>query len=227
MGDYFTRIKCPGRDAWLLDRAAGIGGSDAACILGLNPFKTNEELFQEKRRAYEQGPVAAIAEQEDLSDKPWIEYGTKAEGSLRQLFRLDFPEYTVRHRNWEILQNNQLPFLQASVDGELTDEKGRKGILEIKTTTIRRGADFEKWKNQIPQNYYCQILHYMLVTRYEYAIVKAMLRIGWDDSKRAEIRHYFFKREDVMEDLKTLLRAEIEFWQRVEDNNPPPFTVCI
>ena len=28
------------RDAWLLERTKGIGGSDVATVLGLNPYKT-------------------------------------------------------------------------------------------------------------------------------------------------------------------------------------------
>ena len=33
----------------------------------------------------------------------------------------------------------------ATLDGELTDGSGRKGILEIKTTEIRRFLDWKKW----------------------------------------------------------------------------------
>ena len=33
---------------WLNGRTNGIGGSDAAAIVGMNPYKTNIELFEEK-----------------------------------------------------------------------------------------------------------------------------------------------------------------------------------
>ena len=53
-------------------------------------------------------------------------------------------------------------------DGVITDgETGRSGVLEIKTGTIRRAADWVKWggkeftEYRIPQNYYIQIfLHH-------------------------------------------------------------------
>ncbi len=34
----------PSREEWLEERKKGIGGSDAAVILGLNPYKNNIRL---------------------------------------------------------------------------------------------------------------------------------------------------------------------------------------
>ena len=36
------------RDAWLQERSKGIGGSDVATVLGLNPYKTPLSLWEEK-----------------------------------------------------------------------------------------------------------------------------------------------------------------------------------
>ncbi len=36
------------KEEWLEERKNGIGGSDAATILGLNPYKTNIDLWEEK-----------------------------------------------------------------------------------------------------------------------------------------------------------------------------------
>ena len=62
------------------ERKKGIGASDAACVLGRNPYKTNVELWEEK---------TGIRQSEDISDKPHVKYGTEAEQYLRELFRLD------------------------------------------------------------------------------------------------------------------------------------------
>ena len=59
---------------------------------------------------------------------------------IRELFKLDYPEYEVEHHEFRILQSKKYPFMQASLDGELTDQNGRKGILEIKTTNILRST---------------------------------------------------------------------------------------
>ena len=68
------------------------------------------------------------------------------------------------------------PFIFASLDGELTVQYGRKGSLEIKTTEIRRSVDWKKWSGQIPDYYYAQIVHQMLSTGYEFAILKTRIR---------------------------------------------------
>lgn len=208
----FTRIKCKDRAEWLEKRRAGIGGSDAATIIGLNPYKTNTQLYREK---------IGEAEPEDISDKPYVKYGTEAEQSLRRLFRLDYPEYKVYSRDNEILQNDRLPYLQASVDGELTDEYGRKGILEIKTTSILQSMQKEKWHDRVPDNYYCQVLHYLLVTGYEFAILKAQLKFQYPEKMKLITNHYRFEREDVLDDMKSLFRAEVAFWSNIESRTEP------
>ena len=59
---------------------------------------------------------------------------------------------------------------------ELTGSDGRKGILEIKTTEIRRSLDWKKWDGQVPDYYYAQIVHQLLATGYDFAILKARMR---------------------------------------------------
>ena len=54
------------RDAWLAERQTGLGGSDAAAVLGVDPFKTKHELWLEKT-----GQIPA----EDLWQKPDIQRG--------------------------------------------------------------------------------------------------------------------------------------------------------
>lgn len=43
-----ARIQFDSMEEWLVNRK-GIGGSDASAILGLNPYKTNQELWMEKK----------------------------------------------------------------------------------------------------------------------------------------------------------------------------------
>ena len=200
-------------DAWKKGRLCGIGGSDASAIVGDNPYKTNIDLFEEKtgRRM-----------PEDISDKPYVIYGHAAEPLIREMFKLDHPEYQVEHHEYRILQSVEHPFLQASLDGELTDEQGRRGVLEIKTTNILQSMQREKWNDQIPQNYYIQILHYLLVTGYEFAVLKARLISRWADGLRVQEREYFIERSEVQADLDYLLAEEIKFWKYVEAGRRPP-----
>lgn len=203
----------PDEAAWLKGRMNGIGGSDASTVVGMNPYKTNIDLFEEKtgRRI-----------QEDISKKPCVVYGKLAEAPIRELFHLDYPEYKVEHHEFRILQSAEYPFMQASLDGELTDQAGRRGILEIKTTNILQSMQYEKWKDRIPDNYYIQVLHYLLVTGYEFVVLRAHLVSEWGGDKRTTAKHYFIERSEVEDDLDMLLSEEQKFWKYVESGRKPP-----
>ena len=203
------------RNEWLEERKKGIGGSDASVIMGLNPYKTTVDLWKEKT-----GRIVA----EDISDKEYVKYGTLAEEYLRELFKLDFPKYNVKHEENTIIKHTKYPFLFASLDGTLTNkDTGEKGVLEIKTTNILNNAQKEKWNNRIPDNYFCQVLHYLNVTGYNFVILKAQLKFNYDENTRLETRHYYIERKDVKEDIKLLENKEIEFWNKyvVADKQPP------
>lgn len=200
------------RKEWLSERRKGIGGSDAAAILGLNPYKTNVELWEEK---------TGIRVAEDISEKPYVKYGTQAEDYLRELFQLDFPEFQVNYDQFGMIANlKSYPFIFATLDGQLIDEKGRKGILEIKTTEIRNALQTAKWKDRIPDNYYVQVLHQFLATGYDFAILKAQIKYAFD-GVRLEIRHYRIERSEVLEDINYLFRKEVAFWKCVTENRKP------
>lgn len=202
--------------AWLKGRVNGIGGSDASAVVGRNPYKTNIELFEEKtgRRI-----------SPDISDKPYVIYGKNAEAPIRELFKLDYPEYQVTHYDYRILQSTEYPYMQASLDGELLDQDGRKGVLEIKTTNILQSMQREKWKDRIPDNYYIQVLHYLLVSGYQFAVLRAHLISSWDGDVRTQVKHYFIERSEVQEDLDYLLKEEMKFWKYVESGRKPPLVL--
>lgn len=198
---------------WLSGRMNGIGGSDASAVVGMNPYKTNIQLFEEK---------TGRSIPEDISSKPYVVYGKKAEEHIRGLFKLDYPEYQVDYHEYRILQSKEYPFMQASLDGELQDSDSRKGILEIKTTNILQSMQYEKWKDRIPDNYYIQVLHYLLVTGYQFVVLRAHLRNDWGQDRRTTVKHYFIERSEVRDDLDMLLQEEIKFWKYVESGRKPP-----
>ena len=199
-------------EEWLASRKK-IGGSDAACILGLNPYKSNIELFDIK---------TGRAEQEDISDKPYVKYGTEAEEHLRELFKLDFPQYQVDYVENNMLTNDKYPFAHASLDGWITDENGRKGVWECKTTEIINPSQKAKWDNAIPDNYYIQVLHYLMVTEFDFAILKAQLKYRHNDEIWLITKHYHIERSEVEEDIQYLAEKEKEFWGYIERNERPP-----
>lgn len=199
------------REEWLKARK-GIGGSDAASIVGMNPWRDNVELWEIK---------TGRREQEDISEKPAVKYGTEAEEHLRELFRLDYPHFKVNYVDNNMWKNSKMPWAHASLDGWLTAPDGRKGILEIKTTTIQRSTQKEKWQDQIPQNYYIQLLHYLLVTEFEFAILKAQLKFEIENDLYIQTKHYHIERQEVTEDLEFLETAEREFAELIKKDKRP------
>lgn len=206
-----TRIQFDSMEEWLVNRK-GIGGSDASAILGLNPYKTNQELWIEKK-----GQMSPV----DISGKSYVKYGNDAEPLLRALFALDYPEYKVEYYDNNMLTNNQYPWAHASLDGELVDLDGRRGILEIKTTNILQSMQWQKWDNQIPDNYYIQVLHYLLVTEYDFVVLKAQLKSVRDGEVRLTTKHYHIEREEVLDDIEMLKNEEEKFWYSLKSGQEP------
>ena len=199
------------REEWLNERKKGIGGSDASAIVGENPYNDNIKLWEEK---------TGRREAEDISNKPYVKYGTNMEPVLRESFKIKHPEFEVLHEENTIIKHPVYPFLFASLDGILVNkETGEKGILEIKTSEILRSMQKEKWKDSIPPNYYCQILHYLNVTGFSF--VKLFAELNYDENYQAT-KTYTIEKKDVEEDIRYLEKKEIEFWKYVEDDKMPP-----
>lgn len=211
-----NKIKYKNKEEWLENRNRGIGGSDAACILGQNKYKSNYDLWKLK---------VGLEKSEDITYKQAVNYGIEAEFFLRELFKLDFKEeYEVEHDDDTMIIDDEYDFLYASLDGEILEKAtGRKGVLEIKTTQIRCREQKEMWSNQIPQAYYIQILHYLMITKYDFAILKAQIKYCIDNETWLKTKHYKIERMDVEEEIEYLREKEIEFWTKyVIKNKRPP-----
>lgn len=205
------------REEWLESRRQGIGGSDAGCIVGANPWKSARQLWREKTGA---------DKPDDISDKPAVRFGKEAEQHLRALFLLTYPEFSCEYHEFRMYANDRLPFIFATLDGELTDQDGRRGILEIKTTTIQQAKQWFEWDDCIPQHYYIQILHQLLACDWaEYVELFAHIRYQKGDEIRAALRKFRIERQDVAQDLQILEEREITFYKQWQAGTEPPYTL--
>ena len=205
------------REEWLESRRQGIGGSDAGCIVGANPWKSARQLWKEKTGA---------DKPDDISDKRAVKFGKEAEQYLRALFLLTYPQYTCDYHEFRMYANDRLPFIFATLDGELTDQDGRRGILEIKTTTIQQAKQWFEWDDCIPQHYYIQILHQLLACDWaEYVELFAHIRYQKGEEIRAALRKFRIERQDVEQDLQILEEREIQFYKQWQDGTEPPYTL--
>lgn len=192
------------RDKWLDLRIHGIGGSDASAFIGMNPYKSKQELWREKK-----GKVPAP----DISNEA-TKRGVLLEPVIREWFKATHQEYDVQYHENAIFQSkqNDTQFMLYSPDSLLYHEEEGKGILEIKTSLIQNKIMLDQWNEQIPNHYFIQTLHGLLTLGedYQYVYLVAHLQFAWND--RVEIRTYKFTREEVQEDLDFLKKEEISNW---------------
>ena len=71
---------------------------------------------------------------------------------------------------------------------------------------------------------YCQLLHQLLATEYDFAVLRADIRYHKNDELRHTVRDYFFDKNDntVKNDMDYLLKEEIKFWNCIQQNKRPP-----
>lgn len=211
--------RCKNHESWLKNRKKYLGGSDVACILGMNPWRTNVQLYREKK---------GLVEPDDLSDNPLVQYGTNAEEHIRALFALDHPELKVEYIPNNSWRNTDYPFAACSLDGWLQDENGRKGILEIKTSTITTSQQANHWKNQIPDNYFCQVLFYLGVTGWDFVVLRANLKYVYPERDTYTItRDYHLERSDYEQDIATVMEAAEEFARALKKGEEPPVRLIL
>lgn len=207
---------------WLKSRLSGIGGSEAAAIIGKSPWCSNVELWRRK---------TGRAKAPDISNVGAVQYGHDAEPLIRGLFALDYADrYETEYGGaFDMVRHPEYPFIFATLDGRLIEkDTGRKGVLEIKTTSILRSMQKEKWWNSegpcVPDQYYIQCLHQMLAGGFSFAILHAQLKYEYGGGDiRTERRTYTIERSEVEDDLDYLLGEELKFWREyVEKDREPP-----
>lgn len=194
-----------------------MGGSSASAVLNQNPWMSKLELYKS---------IVSPAKKNIKSDRApneMMAYGIKSEPLIRRQFILDHPHLRViTPRSFEMFRRKDKPYLTATVDGRIIvrDNKLRKGVLEIKTRDIRNRADDQAWQGQLPQNYFIQVMHYLMILNdFDFAVVVAKLRFYdyfHEDGKkllRTETRYYHIERSEVEEDIANLEKVLTHFWE--------------
>ncbi len=188
------KVKTANHEEWLKLRSKYIGGSDAAAVVGLNPYSSPYALWAEKT-----GRVPGFAG--NLA----CEVGTFLEEFVAQKFA-QVTGKKVRKCNQSFL-NSQYPFAIANIDREII---GEDAGLEIKTTDTLNMKKFRG--GEYPENYYAQMVHYLAVTgkqRWYLAVLIGNKEFKWFTLERDEA------------EIAALMTAESEFWKLVKMDIPP------
>ena len=192
------------REQWLAVRRGGIGSSDAAAAVGLNPYKSQLALWLEKTGR--DAGMPQIDPQDDTTPTFW--------GSI--LEPIVASQYTKRtglkvRRVNAVLQHPdpELHWMMANLDREVAGSSEVQ-ILECKTAGIN-GARL--WRDGVPEYVQLQVMHQLAVTGKQAADVAVL--IGGQDLEVHRI-----DRDEQM--IANLIELERRFWQHVVDDTPPP-----
>ncbi|PKD98569.1 YqaJ viral recombinase family protein [Macrococcoides caseolyticum] len=173
-------------EEWLKARQAGVGGSDAGTILGVNKWKSKTQLFFEK----------VNPELKQQVDNEFIYWGNVLEDVVAKEFEARTGK-KVRKNN-KMLRHPEHEFMLANLDRVIV---GEKALLECKTTSQ---YNIDQWKDdEIPASYLCQIQHYMAVTGYEKAYIAVLC--GGNQFIWKEV-----PRDDEL--IEIIINAEKDFW---------------
>ncbi|EDY86390.1 GP47 [gamma proteobacterium HTCC5015] len=191
-------------EEWLQVRKRGIGSSDAATAVGLNPYQSPLELWLTKT-----GRDAQLPKPDAKSENSPMYWGHILEPIVA--------EHYTKHTGNKVRRVNavlQHPdpdkhFMLANLDYSVVGNDEVQ-VLECKTAG-EWGA--KAWREGVPEYVQCQVQHQLAVTGKKAADV-CVLICG------QEIKIFRIERDDEL--IERLVALERDFWTHVENGTPPP-----
>ena len=202
-----TIIKPQNREEWLKVRESGIGSSEIATIVGLNPWETPYQLW---RRKLGIDPP----KQENFAMKA----GHYLEDAVAQFWHDETGQDIIKASagDW-LIRNDERPFLQVSPDrtywlAGMTHNNANKGILECKTTQKSIDAD------DLPKHWFCQVQYQLGVAELQRG------SLAWLCSGR----EFGYKDLAFVPDFYGWLVEEAEkFWKDTVEGRQEPSAVSV
>ncbi|MGI0508120.1 YqaJ viral recombinase family protein [Burkholderia sp. ZZQ-2] len=190
------------REDWLAVRRTGIGGSDAAAAVGLNPYMSPLELWLDKTGRADGLPGP---DPDDTSSPTY--WGTL----LEPIVAASYTKQTgnrVRRIN-AVLRHPTIPFMLANLDREIV------GVPDVQILECKTAGEFgaRLWREGVPEYVQIQVQHQLAVTGKSAAHV-AVLLCG----QALEVHR--IERDEAL--IKRLVELEARFWRFVESDTPPP-----
>src|SRR5262245_5591120 len=193
----------PDRTSWLEARRQGLGGSDAAAVLGVSPYQTPLQLFADKL-----GLVDPGVESEEMR------WGRLLEPLIATRYAEETERTLAPAEPYTIAVHPECDFIRATLDRVIL-QAGDKPVpapLEMKTANAFRA---DEWEEEPPVHVQVQGQHQLLVTGsgwVSFAVLIGGNRFRWVDMER---------NDTFIALLAERLKA---FWRRVQLNDPPPVT---
>lgn len=192
------------REEWLAERKSGIGGSDAAAILGLSPWATPVQVWLDKT-----GRAA------DREETEAMRIGTELEDFVARRYMAETGR-TVQRYNRMVHRGCLLGNFDRLVVPE--GEKVASHMGDVRTDTVLEcKTSSREWDGEVPLYYQTQVQHYMgLESRLVHADV-ACLFLG-----RKHFEVFRVERDDEV--IKAMQERLTAWWDEyvAGDKMPPP-----
>lgn len=178
---------------WYDFRKGKIGASMAPAIMGVSPFQTPKQLWEEIVLETSRPPSSAMI-RGSMMEKVALEW-------VRNEFKVDYRPI--------VTQSKEHPWMIASLDGWQDHMLSLPPILEIKCPGME--THLKALEGKIPENYYPQLQHQMAVTG-----SKDALYVSFDGESGISI---VVERSE--EYIQKLISSEMAFIQSIIDFNCP------
>jgi len=188
------------REEWLAERSRGIGGSDGAAIMGMNPYKTADQVYAEKK-----------GEIPPAEDTERMEAGRRMEPVIAEWYA-DREGERIANVN-RILVHDKYDFIRANVDRRIV---GKKKVLECKNVdsmVFRFGDWGEEYTDQVPEYYYIQGHHYTLFPQFRHGCDLAAV-VGGNS-----LKVYRFEYDQEIADM--MIEVYAQFWNNFQKGIRP------
>ncbi len=186
-----------------MNRQGFIGGSDVAPIMGLSPYRTAYDVWDEKKNGVS----------EDISGKPAVYWGTKLEHIILKEYQHENPN-TIIDENPPEFTHPDYPWMVGHLDAHCPADEI---VVEAKTSSVFRNKDWgPNGTDIIPVEYILQVHHYMIVTGYKEAHIPVL--IGGSD-----FRTYVVRRDEPL--CEKIMKALITFWNDYIEGDKTPEVV--
>lgn len=183
----------------LAERKTGIGGSDAAAILGLSRYKSRVELYLQK--------LNLISDNQEESEAS--EWGNILEPIIANKYAEREGKKLIIAPN--LFRSEKYPWMIANVDRLI---EGENAVLECKTCSAYKHTEWGlEYTDDIPDEYLIQCAHYAIVLNAKY--VEIAVLIG---GQRFGV--YRYERNKDLEQV--LIEHEHDFWHNHILKEVPP-----
>jgi len=190
------------REEWLEARRSGIGASDVAAILGVDPRRGALAVYADK-----------VGAAQPSDETPLMRRGRR----LEAVIAAEYAEETgrqVRHLgDYTITRHPKLPFFFSTLD-RVTEapERSGRGPLELKSLHAW-APTLAEWETEPPVVFQVQLHAQIACTGATWGSLACLvggLDLKWTDAERND--RFVAAMEQAVED----------FWDRVEKRDPPP-----